>query len=479
MPEFDALHELVHSLDQSEKRHFKIFAKRHITNGESQYLRLFDILNNLEIYNETTVKKQLGKSKFAKNLSSGKNYLYNLVLRSLRSYNNGRSLRTSLHELWLDINILMEKGLLKQAAKLIRKAKKLAGSHHYDIQMLEILLMERKLIRRYTSNHANELIRDCQDISTELIDRIRYRLKMLDLYENLFLNHRDQNEARQSLSETVILAEQLVAEQPQHTGFEVMLYYHILCFNYAKLARDYTQANQHLRSLIALYEEHTFMIDEDQEGYINILNNYLNNCFILNRIDEFPPILNKMRHTEAQNFKIKALIFQSVYYLEVVYHLSRKAYKEVINIVPDIKIGLSTYGSNITKSRELAIIYNVAIAYFLEKDYPKALDWINRILNEPKLEERQDIQDLARIFQIVLHYELGNQDFTESLILSANRYLRKKEKHRSAEFIIANHLKQALFSDPKKEKVIFSKLETELKNVNGLEEIKIWIASKI
>ncbi len=479
MPESDILHELIHSLNQSEKRHFKIFAQRHVVKGENQYLRLFDILNNLETYDEETVKRELGNSKFAENLSSGKNYLYNLLLRSLRSYNAGRSMRTTLHELWLDINTLMEKGLLRQAAKLIRKAKKLAGSYHYDLPMLEILLMERKLIRRYTSNRANELIQDCQDTSANLLNRISYRLKMLDLYENLFLNHRDRNEARQSLLKTVMLAEQLVTEQPQHTSFEVMVYYHILCFNYAKLARDHKKADQHLRALIALYEEHNFMIDEDQEGYINILNNYLNNCFILNRIDEFPPILGKMRQMEAQSFKIKALIFQSVYYLEILYHLSRKSYREVILMVPAIKAGLKTYGSNITKARELTISYNIAIAFFLEKDYPQALDWINRILNEPKLEERQDIQALARIFEIVLHYELNNYELVEYLIQSASRYLRKKDKQQSAEFIIASHLKQALYRDKKKEKAIFNKLKEELNDVKGLEEIKIWVASKI
>ena len=47
MPAPDALFELVQSLTQSEKRHFKIFAKRHVIQNENRYIRLFDILDSL------------------------------------------------------------------------------------------------------------------------------------------------------------------------------------------------------------------------------------------------------------------------------------------------------------------------------------------------------------------------------------------------------------------------------------------------
>ncbi|MBK7871833.1 MAG: hypothetical protein IPJ74_14715 [Saprospiraceae bacterium] len=480
MPNIDALYELIHSLEQSEKRYFKIFAKRHAIQGQNQYLRLFDILESMSEYDEEKVKCTLGDNAFSKNLPSGKNYLYNLLLRSLRSYNSSKSAYFTLHELLLDIKTLIEKGLLQQAAKLIRKAKKLAMQYHYEIPLLEIILMERKLIRRYTSNYANEKIDEAQQESSAILQRITQRLKMLDLYETMFLTSRNENETQQSQLVTVTLAEELIAEAEHQTpSFELQTTYHMLHVQYYYLIKDFKKRSEHLRALIALYDTNPFMIDEDQEPHINILNNYLTTCFYLDQLDAFQPILQKMKSIKAKNFKLKSLIFNHFYYLEVLYRLVRKEYKEVISMVPMIEEGLKTYAANITKSRELTFIYNIAIAYFLEKDYPKALDWINRILNESKLEERQDIQDLARIFQIVLHYQLENHDFTESLILSANRHLLKKDKRQSAEYIIANHLKQALYSDKKKERAVFSKLEAELQDVKGLEEIKIWVASKI
>ncbi|MFN7118628.1 MAG: hypothetical protein ACK4TA_17655, partial [Saprospiraceae bacterium] len=205
----------------------------------------------------------------------------------------------------------------------------------------------------------------------------------------------------------------------------------------------------------------------------------LNKCFELNRLEEFPPLLQKMRSMNAKTFKIRALIFQNANYLEILYHLARQQYKEVIALVPKIEKGLKTYASNITKSRQLTLYYNIAIAYFLEKKYAEALEWINRILNEPKLEERQDIQSLARIFRLVIHFELNHYDFVDSLILSANRYLIKKDKRHSAEFLIIRHLKEALYANKKQQREVFMRLAADLQEEKGLEEIKIWVGSKI
>lgn len=479
MPHSDPLFELIKSLEQAEKRHFKIFAKRHVLENGNQYLLLFEVMDALVDYDEALIKRKLGNTLFAKNLSSSKNYLYTLLLQSLRNYNSGRSVRAALHELWLDIDTLTEKGLLKQASKLLNKAKKLAIEYHYDIPHLELMIMDRKLIRRYISNHADQILKERQQETKTLLNNINYRLQMLDIYEAFFLNHRNRNDAKESLSEMVQAAENLAAQENQVQSFEVLLYYHMLFFNYANLDKNHEKAIQHLGALIELYEKNPRRIDEDQENYIGILNNYLNKCFELNRLEEFPPLLQKMRAMNAKTVKIRVLIFQNASYLEILYHLARQHYKEVIDLVPKIEKGLKTYASNITKSRQLTFYYNIAIAYFLEKKYADALEWINRILNEPKLEERQDIQALARIFQLVIHFELGNYDFVDALILSAKSYLIKKDKRNSAEFLIIKHLKEALYANKKEQFQLFTRLSNELKEEKGLEEIKIWVAGKI
>lgn len=479
MPTPDTLFELIKSLDKNEKRHFKIYAKRHVLHEENQYMRLFDVVDRLETYDEADVKAQLGRSKFARNLASGKNYLYNLILKSLRTYHAGKSVKVQLQELWLDINLLIEKGLLRQAMKLIRKAKKLADQYQYDIQLLEIALLERKLIRRYTSNKADALIQTCQEESAACLERLQLQFGILDLYETVFISYRNDKDSREPLDAVMAQVDQLVPDGHfKNLSFEALNNYHLLHLHHANKRRDYSTGNRHLQALIAMHEANPFLIDEEQERYINHLNNYLNNCLALDRLEEFPPVLRKMKSVNAKNFKLKGLIFNNVFYLEMLYHLVREEYQAVIRMVPEIERGLKKYGEGITKSRELTFYCNISIAFFMEKDYPQALDWINRILSEPKLEERQDIQTLARIFEIVLHYELGNEELVESLIGSVDRYLRKKNKRQSAEYLVAKKLKQALYADKKKREVVFQELAEELQPKKGLDEIKVWVREK-
>ena len=77
------LFELIQSLSMSEKRFFKVFSSRHVIGNENDYVKLFDLIQAMDIYDENLVVK----AKFVKNSSAEKNYLYRLILKSLNAYN--------------------------------------------------------------------------------------------------------------------------------------------------------------------------------------------------------------------------------------------------------------------------------------------------------------------------------------------------------------------------------------------------------
>ena len=49
------LHELIHSLNKSEKRYFKVFSSRHTIGEENAYIKLFDYLDKMDEYDEEVV----------------------------------------------------------------------------------------------------------------------------------------------------------------------------------------------------------------------------------------------------------------------------------------------------------------------------------------------------------------------------------------------------------------------------------------
>ena len=90
-----ALFELVQSMTMSEKRYFKIYSSKHVIGQSNDYVLLFDFIDKSIYYEEDELLRQ----SFVKNLSAEKNYLYNLVLKSLNAFHASLNSKTKIYQL--------------------------------------------------------------------------------------------------------------------------------------------------------------------------------------------------------------------------------------------------------------------------------------------------------------------------------------------------------------------------------------------
>ena len=157
----DQLFDLIHSLKKEEKRHFRLYVKKY--SKSSNYLVLFDAIAVLKEYDESYLKKQLTGMYFVHRLSVAKEYLYNLILRSLRDIEPAAPSELVL-TLIKDISILLDRRLYIQAKKKIRKAKELAAAYdlfgeHYIILELEGYLpdVDRNELFKSLGKHLREV----------------------------------------------------------------------------------------------------------------------------------------------------------------------------------------------------------------------------------------------------------------------------------------------------------------------------------
>ena len=79
----NALFQLIKSLKKSEKRNFKLFAKRNSATDDLKSVLLFDALDKMENYEEAVLLKK-NKSISKAQLSNMNANLYKLILSSLR-----------------------------------------------------------------------------------------------------------------------------------------------------------------------------------------------------------------------------------------------------------------------------------------------------------------------------------------------------------------------------------------------------------
>src|SRR5690606_11634877 len=92
--------------------------------------------------------------------------------------------------------------------------------------------------------------------------------------------------------------------------------------------------------------------------------------------------------------------------------------------------------------QELLFMFSIASVYFGAGKYKDALSWLNRVLNDNEPNLRQDIYSYARLFNLVVHYELGNYDLLEYTIKSTFRYLSKRQRDHEMEVMIINYMKR-------------------------------------
>ncbi|MEO6760540.1 MAG: hypothetical protein ABIO24_13860, partial [Saprospiraceae bacterium] len=119
-------------------------------------------------------------------------------------------------------------------------------------------------------------------------------------------------------------------------------------------------------------------------------------------------------------------------------------------------------------------------------DFSTALDYLNAWLNQPRSVDREDLQSLARMISLILHFELGNSVLLESLLRSATRFMQKKNRlfELARRFIhfMADLMRAA---NRQEQQPVFQKMKAELPQLPGAKsllqtfDLDAWLESKI
>ena len=186
----DALFSLIKSLNRSEKRQFKLYVNRLQINADAKFLLLFEALDKLEEYDETSILKKKITTK--QQLSNLKAHLYKQILFSLRMNPSQQNSRMQIREQFDFATILYQKGLHKQSLKMLDKAKTQALDFDekaiaYDILELEKII-ESQFITRSISGRADQLIEQSEELSLQNLQASKLSNLSLKLYSILLEN---------------------------------------------------------------------------------------------------------------------------------------------------------------------------------------------------------------------------------------------------------------------------------------------------
>jgi hypothetical protein len=490
----DSVFQLIHSLQKSEKRNFKLYVQRNSSSPDLKIVQFFDALDKMKEYDE---KELINKTVNLKReqLSNMKAHLYRQILASLRLLESNENIDIQLHEQLDYARILYNKGLYLQSLKILDRVKENAKAHNQVSFLIEVLFLEKKIetlhITRSMQDRADALTSESNDTNVQLVRVTKLSNLALQLYSWYIKNGHARNNEDEKVVESYF-QEHLAEDVKKPEGFYEKLYYNQSYCWYAFIRQDFLMYYRYTQKWVDLFTDESGMKEIETANYIKGLHNLLNAHFTLRNYDGFNKaliLLENFRDSEIvkQSNNNRVQVFLYLYVAKISKHFLEGTFKEGLAIVPEITQQLKEFNIYLDHHRVLVFYYKIASLYFGAGDYGTAIDYLNKIINW-KVDLRTDLQCYARLLHLISHYELGNFQLLEYLIKSVYRFMAKMQNLSLVEEEVFKFLRKSFYLSARKMQPEFEKL---LDNIKQLEKSKFetrafayldiisWLESKV
>jgi hypothetical protein len=445
----DILHQLIHSLEKAEKRHFKVYINRNAAGSELKIVQLFDALARLPQYDEKLLLKKL-KNTEKPQLHNLKAHLYKEIMASLRLLKSADSIDLQLNEQFDYAHILYKKGLFAQSLRIMERAKEIARGHEKIYHLNQLLALEKRIetlhITRSMQEKADLLAEEALQTGHRALRVVQLSNMALQLYSWYVKNGHARNKEEEKDIRRFFNSH-LPPDTHLLTGFYEKLYLYQSYSTYAFIRQDFLHYYRYTQKWVDLFTDNPLMVRVETGHYIKGLHNLLNAHFDLRNHQRFVQVLQRFedfaktdRVTHHENFYIQTFIY--IHVAKINQHFIEGTFKEGLALVPLIEEKLEQYHLIIDRHRILVFNYKFASLFFGSGDYGTCIDYLHRIIHET-VDLRYDLQCYARLLHLLAHYELGNFDIIEHLIKSVYRYMSKMKNFTVVEEAIFAFLRQA------------------------------------
>ncbi|MBZ0204127.1 MAG: hypothetical protein K8I03_14020 [Ignavibacteria bacterium] len=495
----DDLFRLVKSLSKTEKAYFKKYSKLHVLGEKNNYIRLFDFIADMDVYNESLIIKEFQGEKFIRQLSVAKNYLYGSILRALKAYRKTDKKREEAKELMDDITILIEKRLFRQAEKLLRKCRKISENYEVYSQLLQVLVAESKIAiaQRSYDEKTDKILDKNYKERNEILDTIKNAFEF-DLLEynitSLISRHSDSKDKNYLGRLKEIVSSDILSCEQNAVSLTARLKYNHIHATYHYATGEMEESYRYLSREIEILSEKRELLEDRLTDYFILLSNRL---LISLELGKYKELEANIRHIRSElsrkevkgNERLRFFIINNSYLIEMNYLNRIGRFSQTLEVNRQYREKLSPFGYKMIKADEFWLNSTLCHAYFGLGQLARSLEHLNYLLNDPEAEQKYSNILFARLFSLILHYEMGNIDLLEYLIKSTYRYILKRKKLYRFEILIFSFLKKlpdAVSERELKEK--FLELKTMLKKQINEESVKdamkyfdfiSWLESKI
>ncbi|SDE99625.1 hypothetical protein [Epilithonimonas hungarica] len=489
----DFLFVLIKSLSTSEKRQFKLYVNRLGINVDAKFLLLFSELDKMKEYNEEIILEKKISSK--QQLSNLKAHLYKQILVSLRLNPSHQNNRMQLREQLDFANILYQKGLHKQALKILDKAKQSALELDEKTIASEIIELEKviesQFITRSIDGRADELIRQSSEISLQNRYATRLSNLSLKLYSEMLTHGYIKND--EDREKTIDFFDKKVTKiDLNKLNFTEKLWYYKAHVWKNQLLQDYKYTLKYAYQWVELFHQNPEMIKSHPVWYIKG-NTYLFKILFLygsiRGIEKSFEKFNNVVKSEifVHNENSQSLIFLNYYNTLMNLYFIKGDFFKGTKLIPELELKMEKFRDKVDEHHLLILYLKIASMYFGSKNYQNTIKYGLKIINS-KGNIQEDLLFHTRILILMAKFEAGFDDDYDDFVKNTLKFAKKMKNPSDLHFNIVNFFKQIGDKNSTEQMSAFKEFETKLeeseknrydKRTLMYIDIHGWIKSKV
>lgn len=470
-PNDQLLFELIKSLTKSEKRSFKLFAKRVGGDAESKYLKIFDVMDKMNRYEEAAIMKKLpgvSKTQFA----NQKSHLYGQILASLRLSHLKVDIDIELREQLDYIRVLYKKGLYFQSLRLLERAKKVTGDYRKDLFQLALLDYEKQIRSQQVFDLEEDYTKQIDDETEQAMDRFSRVQKLFSLASRMKARFVEKGmvKSEQEMNNLKALFYRNLPDYDEELmAFNERFYLYRAFYWFSYLTYDFKSCVKYAESWVLLFQE-TGLDKKRKAGFLKGLNRLLQSAFRVNdkqKFDHYYQLLMNFEEDEkplASNTQSLLLKYKMLQTLNRVFLMAD--FDEQERNIGALLEAVEIERSFIDKHNLLVIYYKAGVFYFAQENYEKAKYYFNWLIQD-KDKLRTDLKSFARLMLVLIDHDSGEDEFIDRKVKAAYLHFQQHKSLNAFQEIFLNFIGETGDIFPQELKKRFKALKLKLEQLEG------------
>ncbi len=425
----DDLARLIHAMSGAEKRYFKSFSKAFMGDREGM---LYTELFQMHVKGESKQAADFSGTS-EKSLTMTKKRLYQNILKSLRLYNQYKSVGIVIQNTLSEVEILYNLGLANQSLFLLKNAYDLALYHEKFGLLLQVLEWESRLnVVLDTPTRPQEEIVAEEDLVLRKQRQYRFLENLYVKAETMkkkygFIN----GEMRSELESATIHAPGMPSPQ-QLQSQKARFYYHFI------FALYYWMTFQHQKAFD--YSIRLVLPDVNSVppgDYINGLLEHITSCVCLGKFNEAlrgmeigRAYIENEKLTQSHAFTARMFAYRSTYALIIYNYMGNVG--RLSETIQRTEQELKHYDAILPFESKQVIIGNLMNAYMGMGDLAKADEIWEGMFNRHSQTVRRDIYADLHLFRLFSLLQSQRYSLLPSAAGAALRYYRRFDDAKAA-----------------------------------------------